>query len=87
MILTWRDIGFETYQDYLNHWMWQKKQDFVLDEITTCEICGSAENLRIHHKKEGYKRIPQERKQDLVVVCKACHNKIHRGEINVEGKS
>lgn len=54
---------------------------------TKCSICGSEENLRIHHvrslKNVSYKewkdkKISQ-RERKTIVVCEICHKKIHHG--------
>ena len=41
-----------------------------------CEICGSTENLCIHHNNEYSNEI-----SDLILVCRACHRKIESGEL------
>jgi len=45
-----------------------------------CKICGSSEKLVVHHidfNKEN------NHFSNLITVCRSCHNRIHRGEINV----
>lgn len=42
-----------------------------------CEVCGSDENLMIHHMN-GYSNDVN----DLIVVCSKCHGKIHSGKIS-----
>lgn len=40
-----------------------------------CEICGSNKNVDVHHKDGN----PQNNSKDnLMRVCRSCHNKIHR---------
>ena len=41
-----------------------------------CEMCGSAENLCIHHGN-GYSND----ENDLYVLCRACHGKAHEGSL------
>lgn len=41
-----------------------------------CEMCGSKENLHIHHKKYNLPII----KEDLLRVCRSCHLEIHHGK-------
>ena len=45
-----------------------------------CEICGSEENLCIHHNN-GYSN----ELEDLVVVCRSCHRDIESGNKKWEG--
>jgi len=87
-MLGWKNIGFESYKDYLNHWMWQQKREQILGEIDFCNVCKcKGGNLEIHHTKEGYNRIPQERMRDLIVVCRECHEKIHKDEKDAKQKN
>jgi hypothetical protein len=57
-----------------------------------CELCGSTENIEVHHirrladlKKPGHKEKPFweqvmiARRRKTLVVCRECHNAIHRG--------
>ena len=49
----------------------------VLDRAKgKCEICGSDENVVIHHNN-GYSNDPS----DLICLCSKCHGKVHSGEI------
>lgn len=41
-----------------------------------CEICGSNNNLCIHHANDYSNDL-----QDLILVCRSCHRKIETGEI------
>jgi group II intron reverse transcriptase/maturase len=62
----------------------------------TCELCGSQVDVEVHHinhmkslQKKGRKAPPQwvvwmaSRKRKTIVVCRECHNDIHRGRSNV----
>jgi hypothetical protein len=46
-----------------------------------CEICKSEKNLHIHHINKNHK---DNRIENLIVVCKNCHWKIHKNKLNVE---
>lgn len=43
-----------------------------------CEDCGARRPLDVHHRT--YKRIGNERPEDLVAVCRRCHKERHRGK-------
>ncbi len=49
----------------------------LIQERGRCEKCGNKFNLTIHHKKEsskgGYDAI-----DNLQVLCRECHDKIHK---------
>jgi len=62
-----------------------------------CELCGSQENIEVHHirklsdlKVAGRKEKPLSKKRmaairrKTLIVCKACHNAIHNGKPRVE---
>jgi hypothetical protein len=59
-----------------------------------CEVCGSEENVEVHHvrkladlNKPGRKQKPlwvkrmAELRRKTLIVCKECHNKIHYGSV------
>ena len=48
-----------------------------------CAECGSKKNLTIHHIKSKYLKGTNER-NNLMVLCKDCHKKIHDDEENLE---
>ena len=61
-----------------------------------CELCGSRENIEVHHirkladlnRKDGratpqwVKRMAAMRRKTLI-VCHSCHQKIHRGQLSL----
>lgn len=61
--------------------------------VDQCEICGSKEDLDVHHikfqsecNKQGlYKHIPKNIIGNLVVLCKNDHVSVHGGKITIKG--
>jgi group II intron reverse transcriptase/maturase len=60
-----------------------------------CEICGSRENIQVHHvralkdlrikgrkEKPFWKRVMAARKRKTLVVCRPCHHAIHAGRLS-----
>ena len=47
----------------------------ILEERKVCEKCGSNKNLELHHKRY------ENNKKAILLLCKKCHLKIHRGEL------
>lgn len=58
-----------------------------------CEICGSSENVEVHHIRKlsdlkkrgsdpdtGWKALMAKRRRKTLTVCKACHTAIHNGK-------
>ncbi len=41
----------------------------------SCSICGSKRNIEVHHKT--YERAGVEKLEELVVLCRSCHNTQH----------
>ena len=70
-----------------NHPEWRKKRKLVLDDRKNqCEICGSSQNLQVHHTKyiRG-RRLWQYANDELKVLCASCHRKEHglTGEMKI----
>jgi len=64
------------YTAYINSKAWREKRKEKLSIQNVCEICGSEENLHIHHN--NYKNFKNEQMKDLNVVCEKCHSDIHK---------
>lgn len=66
------------YEDYLRSEHWQDvRRRYRASKLNHggCYICGSSENLNLHHKT--YKRIGNERLNDLIYLCAPCHSYVH----------
>jgi len=72
--MNWKNMGFESYQEYLNSCIWRSKRDLMLELFPICYKCGEEATL-VHHLT--YKRVCNEKQTDLVTLCKKCHKKIH----------
>lgn len=58
---------------YGPHYQGLRKQ--VLEEQPYCATCDRTENLQCHHRH--YKNFPErEKREDLVMLCKECHDAI-----------
>lgn len=64
------------YKEYLlsTHWRQFRKQ--ILSIRNKCQNCGGRNNLNLHHKH--YKSIGKEKNEDIIVLCKICHNNFHK---------
>lgn len=73
----WEALGFKSYMDYLNSYLWKNKRDFVINlRGNKCEKCDSRDNLNVHHL--NYDNVCNERSRDLIVLCFKCHNEEHK---------
>jgi len=81
-------LGFASYRDYLQseHWQEFKVRLFKTSAICKrirkkygemrCYFCAGRGPLNVHHKT--YKRLGVERMDDVFVICKDCHERIHK---------
>lgn len=69
----------EEYEEELKHPLWIRKRDEMLKHYDyECALCGSKDNLQVHHIKyiEDLKAWQYPNKT-LVVLCGDCHMKVH----------
>lgn len=68
------------YDAYLKSDLWKKNKTYALKRAGyKCQLCGSAMNLHVHHIT--YENLGMEEDEDLLVVCKKCHEKLHEKDI------
>ena len=63
------------YKNYLNSSDWKLKRKAKLATTRRCAICGSEENIDIHHLI--YKDLFNVERKDLRVLCRRCHFLTH----------
>lgn len=49
---------------------WNLKIGIILP-VEYCQLCGSKENLEIHHKT-------YDETKNIIILCRACHRRLHR---------
>ena len=60
------------YKTYLKSSKWQQRRRAKLQQAKyRCERCDERDRLSVHHKT--YKRLGNERSDDLIVLCQSCH--------------
>jgi hypothetical protein len=65
-------------QVYLRSDHWKNLRTAKLEATPICEICKREKAVEPHHKR--YKQIFDVTLDDLLSVCRACHDEIHRRE-------
>lgn len=70
------------YKSYLqsNYWINRRKK-FKNKTHNRCFICRSKSNLQVHHKRysvNGKSILFKEKHTDLRLLCRDCHSKIHK---------
>lgn len=68
------------YYRWINSNAYRKKRNEKLKEVGyKCELCGSAKNLQVHHIT--YDNLGYEPLDDLLVVCRKCHEELHKEDL------
>lgn len=69
-----------TYRDYITKSpQWKRKRKWAMRKLgRKCNRCGSAHNINVHHL--SYKRLFNERLEDLEILCRGCHENEHEGD-------
>lgn len=65
------------YNDYLKTMHWKIIKYFITYRANyKCQLCGTSKDiLNVHHNT--YKNRGEEKLEDLIVLCKKCHEKFH----------
>ena len=65
--------GYNQSRENNNNWKGGTTYRHLVD-INSCEICGSVNNLVVHHKNHNHS---DNRVDNLQVLCKRCHQNHH----------
>ena len=69
------------HQEYINSPKWKAKRQMVLERDNfRCRKCGTGKNLDVHHIT--YEHLGNEPLDDLVTLCRCCHEEVHESDIN-----
>lgn len=64
------------YREYLKTAHWEETRKKALDRARhRCQACNTQDDLHVHHRT--YERRGEERDDDLTVLCRSCHSRIH----------
>jgi len=72
------ELRIMEYKDFLNTHYWKIISRYVRYRQEKCQLCGSKNNLNVHHK--DYKERGKEYlnwESSLILLCKGCHAKFH----------
>jgi len=66
----------DDYPEYLGSDEWSVKREYMLRRAGhRCQVCNSEGPLDIHHRT--YERTGHEVPDDLIALCRACHQSFH----------
>jgi hypothetical protein len=69
-------ISAKAKLEYMNTQQWKElKLSRLKIAQNKCECCGSIHSLQLHHIT--YIRLTQEHINDVAILCKSCHTKLH----------
>lgn len=73
----WLKANKMTYDEHLasDHWQDVRRRYWSSNLPKMCEVCGQTIGLQLHHR--SYKRLGHERLQDIVLLCRSCHDNVH----------
>lgn len=76
----------EEYFQYMSSPEWKaKKEQRIKIDAGRCQMCGSAENLNVHHVT--YRTFGRENPwTDLICLCQSCHKNVHVMMCRITGK-
>ena len=64
------------YRSYIHSKRWARKRRFYFSAFPKlCASCSSKDDLQLHHIT--YQRLGCERPEDLIMLCKECHEDFH----------
>ena len=75
------------YDEQLQDKRWMAFRRFIFDvRGKKCEKCGSTTYLQVHHPKYKHGRMAWEYTcNDVIVLCRDCHAKIHNKQTDING--
>ena len=75
-----------TYQEKLQDFRWINKANEIKDrDNNTCQVCGSGDNLHVHHVLYQFDLDPWDYVDEaLITLCKDCHKKEHEAKDKIK---
>lgn len=72
------------YHKYLASEDWKRRGSELREAWgNKCAFCGATEHLNLHHLDYG--NLGAETVKDVVLLCKGCHLKAHKGKLKIWG--
>ena len=74
--MSWKGLGFKSYQEYLESEFWKQKRKWILIAFgNKCCRCGTKKKLQVHHT--NYRNVGNEGINDIKGLCWDCHKEEH----------
>lgn len=68
------------YPRFLDSAYWKIVKRIMRRRFRECQICGCKQGLEVHHKSYKHHGLELQYLDDLMVVCRGCHQNIHDNE-------
>lgn len=76
----------QEYQELLKSPEWMKRRNEIMKrDLNRCRVCGSAENLQVHHRQyhkmtrtEEFRKPWNYIERHLITLCHICHKRGHQ---------
>lgn len=65
----------KVYQDYVRSKWWRQLTNSLRSRGVRCFGCNTRKRLQFHHT--SYQRLYDERANDVIPLCRACHERLH----------
>ena len=72
-----RQLREMDYQAFLKTPYWAAVRAVMLCRQPHCELCGTRKNRNVHHKTYRHRGSEWRHLEDLAVLCKSCHERVH----------
>lgn len=72
-----KNLKYKSYKDFLQSTYWKEVRAMVLKRDENKCGCGAKFNLQIHHLTYRNHLNEKSHLEDLITVCRKCHEKIH----------
>ena len=70
--------GNMPYAEYLQTDYWQKVREAKFQQVgRMCQMCGGTTCLQVHHKNYRHRGYELAHLNDLTVLCRKCHMRVH----------
>lgn len=69
------------YPKYLRSQFWRSVRQLALKRArNACQLCNAKSRLQVHHRSYQNRGYEDKNIQDLIVLCRTCHNIFHKNK-------
>lgn len=88
MVATWKELGFRSYDAYINSRLWWNIRQIVLErDGKCCQVCGTPSKIVHHIDYTIIIMLGKGDQHDLITLCEPCHNFVEQDKKISEKKT